>query len=446
MSDFNPGNLSVGSSGNQQSRPKAERVFMQVVSFDMPTDGYHHAVGHRVGRPDEEIEVRLTTVKERMKDWPGTNEEKITEQYVSGEFPRDTIAAKAKANTPLISFDEAYKVGTDDKGVTEYRAHWPKTMASSPEAETFTGLATIKLRDATSSGDGGRTPAQAYIEVLKGSVVLNKENIDAALERALSVKDDKNNARDPFAIMRVFHEGKQVAAPRLYPAKDVVKVFNQTLGENQSVRRSVDAPTTIERLMTPSKSYSTLDTEYKDVIRAVVAGIKGDAQPPQFASDDNAVRDMAKNYYYGAAQGALKVELVAAEKIDFGADSRKTYLNDKNRSHLAAYTLRETKGDSVRETPVFTDTVVAFHRYEDGEPFAVFASPVEMYPVTKTRSAMTKFADIPIDTLPMLNLPSLQKTKTAEAEQSAPAPIPAPPKPESTPPARIEEFDSSPSM
>ncbi|WP_240533929.1 hypothetical protein [Aeromonas veronii] len=44
--------------------------------------------------------------------------------------------------------------------------------------------------------------------------------------------------------------------------------------------------------------------------------------------------------------------MIAAEKIDFGADSRKTYLNDKDRPQLAAYTIKEAVDETrVRETP-----------------------------------------------------------------------------------------------
>ncbi|MDN4642371.1 hypothetical protein QCD70_19170, partial [Agreia sp. PsM10] len=75
----------------------------------------------------------------------------------------------------------------------------------------------IRLRDSTEGGEGGtRTKTQAYVELLRSSAKLSKDNADAVLSHALSIKDDQGRARDPIAIIRVFHDGKQVAAPRLY--------------------------------------------------------------------------------------------------------------------------------------------------------------------------------------------------------------------------------------
>jgi hypothetical protein len=423
MSNFDPNKLGGNGGGNKsQSKPFAERLFVAVESYETPSDGFHYAVGRRIDSPDEMVKVRLNTVKERLADWPGENEAKVTSQYVTGEFHRDSIADKAKAKVPLISFDEAYRVGVDDKGVAEYRAHWPKVMAVSPQAEAQVGLAHIKLRDA-SEDNGKRINAQAYVEVLKGSVVVNKDNVDEALGKALSTKDEEGRARDPLAIVRVFHDGKQVAAPRLYPERESTKVFDQTLGDHKEVFRKADADVTLGKLFSadPAPGFNQLNTDHKDLIRAVVAGVKGD-EAPKFATQDKDAGERALNFYYGAKTGALTIEVVAAEKIDFGPDSRKTYLNDKNRAHLSAYTLREPNGDFVRETPVFTNTAVAVQRHPDGEPFAVFASPTEMYPVTSKRTAMTKLADIPVDALPPLEL-SAKAAKTVEAP---PKPAPKP--------------------
>lgn len=440
MSSFDPNKLGGGGKGSGQSKPRAERLFVAVESFETPADGFHYAVGRRVDNPDEVVKVRLTTVSERVADWPDSNEAKVKEQYVTGEFHRDTIADKAKANIPLISFDEAYKVATNENGVTEYRAHWPKVMAANPQAETMMGLAHIKLRDSVEIEGGKRSNAQAYVEMLKGATIVNKDNIDAALTNALSIKDEQGRARDPIAIVRVFHEGKQVAAPRLYPDTEKTKVFDQALGDHKEVSRKVDAAATLGKLMEAKPGFSAVDTEYKDVIRAVIAGVKGDAEP-NYASQDQGVRDKVRNYYYGAQQGALTVEVVAAEKIDFGADSRKTYLNEKDRSHLAAYTIREPNGDYVRETPAFTNTVVAVHRHPDGEPYAVFASPTEMWP----KKAMMKLAEVPYEAIPRVEFGN-EAAKTVEAEKPAPAAAaPAAAEPEERQP-ETAGYDDGPSM
>lgn len=443
MSSFDPNKLGGGGKGSGQSKPRAERLFVAVESFETPADGFHYAVGRRVDNPDEVVKVRLTTVKERLGDWPNSNEAKVTEQYVSGEFHRDTIADKAKAKIPLISFDEAYKVGSNESGVTEYRAHWPTVMSTSPQTEVMMGLAHIKLRDSAEVEPGKRSNAQAYVELLKGATIVNKDNIDAALTNALSIKDEQGRARDPVAIVRVFHEGQQVTAKRLYPDSETAKVFDQTLGDHKEVWRKVDAAVTLGNLAQANPGFSPMDTVSKDVIRAVVAGIKGDAEP-KFASDDQKVRDDARNLYHGALQGALTVEVVSAEKIDFGADSRKTYLNMKDRSHLAAYTLREPNGEYVRETPTFTNTVVAVNRYPDGEPYAVFASPTVMYPVTKYDTAMTKLADVAYDAIPRVEFGN-DAAKAVEADKPAPAAAPAAAEPEERRP-ETAGYDDGPSM
>lgn len=418
MSSFDPSKLGGGGKGSGQSaKPRAERLFVAVESYDTPSDGFHYAVGRRVDNPDEVVRVRLTTINERLGDWPDLKEEKVKEQYVTGKFHRDTIADKAKDNIPLISFDEAFKVSTAENGVTEYRAHWPKVMATSPQAETVVGLAHIRLRDSVEADGGKRgSKAQAYVEMIKAATIVNKDNIDEALNRALSIKDDQGRARDPVAIIRVFYGDQQVAAPRLYPEMEKGKAFDQVLGGEKEILRKVDADATLGKLMEAKPGNSRMDTEYKDVIRAVVAGVKGDPEPA-IASADQQVRDRVRNYYHGAQQGALIVEVVSVEKIDFGADSGKTYLKEKDRSHLAAYTIREPNGDYVRESPGFTKTMVAFQRHPDGEPYAVFASPTEMWP----SKSMMKLADVPYEALPRTLERGNDAANAAEAAKPAPA-------------------------
>lgn len=401
---FDPTKLNTtrGAGQSQQSqRPRAERLFLVVKNYETPPDGFHYAVGHRVEAPNELIRVRLNTVAERVADWPTkADEAKVREQYVTGDKHRDTIADKAKANVPLISFDEAYAIGRSEDGVVEYRAHWPKVMSTSPEAEAMVGFGHIRLRDSTEGGEGGtRTKTQAYVELLRSSAKLSKDNADAVLSHALSIKDDQGRARDPIAIIRVFHDGKQVAAPRLYPERVATKKFDQALGGYKEVNTKADADVTLSKLMEGGKGFSAFDTEYRDVIRAVVSGVKG-LPEPEFFAENPAAKERARHYYFGAAQGALSVEVVAAEKIDFGADSRKTYLAEAGKSHLAAYTIEEQDGDNIKRTPGYASTVVAVHRYPDGEPYAVFASPVEMW----AKKGMEKLADMPADWLPPTDL------------------------------------------
>lgn len=430
MSSFDPSKLGQRSSGGQPNKgPRAERVFLVVESYETPAEGFHYAVGHKADKPDEQIKVRLNTVQERSADRPNENVDKIKAQYVTGENTRDSISDKAKAGITLISFDDARRVGKDENGVTEYRAHWPKTMSTNPEAEVMSGYAHVKLKEAGEYA-GRRSPAQAYVELMKSSAVVDKDGIDKVLSDALAIKDDQGRARDPLVVMRVMHEGKVVASPRVYPTTEPTKVFDQNLGEHKEVNRKVDADKTIDALMSAKPGNSDMANRQLDTARAIVAGLKG-MDEPKFNSPDEKVVDSIRNLYYGAKSGALQVEVIAAEKIDFGADSRKTYLNDKDRPQLAAYTIKEpvegASGLQVRESPGFTNTVVAVHRHPDGEPYAVFASPVQMYPKVQ------KLVDLPLN-------PATEPALAAEAKAAAAKPV----EPEPTPEPVTEDDDYAP--
>ncbi len=396
-SDFDPAMLSSRPAAAPKIR--SERLFVQVDRYDTPSDGFHFAVGHLIDNPQQEVRVRLNSVAERQADRPKESPEKIKAQYVSGDNTRDALADKAKNGVKLLSFDDAKLLSRDDAGVATYRAHWPKTMSTEPEAEPLWGFAHVRLREAFEV-DGKRVNAQAYVELLKGGAVVNKDNVDEALARSLAVKDDQGRARDPLVIVRVFHDGKQVAAPRLYADTESVKIFDQALGEHRDVPRKLDAAATIGNLMSAAPGRNDFETRQKDTIRAIVAGIKGE-EPPKIVTADPAVRDQITNLYRGAAQGKLTVEVVSAEKIDFGADSRKTYVADRERPQLAAYTISEERGDGRQsKTPGFTETMITIHRHEDGEPFAVFASPADLYP------RVLKMADLPMGAAPQMELSS----------------------------------------
>lgn len=408
--NFDPSKLGNTKGSTQSSKPRSERVFMTVESYQTPTDGFHYAVGRRADKPDEQIRVRLNTVNERAADRPNENVEKIKALYVTGENTRDSIAEKAKANVPFLSFDDARKISTVD-GVTEYRAHWPKTMSTAPQAEVVAGMAHIRLRDA-SEYEGKRTAAQAYVEMFKGSSVASADNIDTVLADALAIKDEQGRARDPLVILRVMHDGKQVAAPRIYPETTKTKIFDQGLGDFKEVPVKLDAAATIAKVMEGGPGRNDFETRQLDTARALIAGIKG-LDEPTFATTDDAIRGNIRNLFYGAQQGALQVEIVSAEKIDFGADSRKTYLADKNRPQLAAYEVREENGDNVKQTPGYTNTVVAMLRHPDGEPYAVFATPSAMYP------KVSKLVDLPLQAAPAKELANETVNDNAQPEPEA---------------------------
>lgn len=393
-SNFDPSK--VGQRGGDTPRstgPTSERLFLVVHDYETPADGFHYAVGHRAGQPDEVIKVRMNTVQERSVDRPKENVEKIKEQYLTGKNTRDSIADKAKAGIKLLSFDDARCLGRGESGITEYRAHWAKTMSTSPSAEVMAGMAHVRLKEATEY-NGQRKPAQAYVEMMRSSLMADSDNIDQALFNALTTKDDQGRARDPLLILRVVYEGEVISSPRLYPAREPSKFFDQNSGEFREVLKSVDADKTVSNLMSGNPSKSDIENLQLDTIRAVVSGIKGLDEPVFNFNKENVVNDL-RNIYYGIKEGAIQVEVIAAEKIDFGSDSSKTYLNDKSRPHLQVYSLKEQISDSqIRETAMYTDTVIAIHRHNDGEPYAVFASPEKMYP------EVTKLVDLPKNPAP----------------------------------------------
>lgn len=410
MSNFDPNKLNARTPRSGSRGPRPERIFMVVSSYETPESGFHFAVGHRADRPDEQVRVRLNTVAERVADRPNLSAEAVKAQYVTGENTRDDIQAKAKAGIKLIAFDDCRLLGKAD-GVAEYRAHWPKTIATQPDAELLSGKAHIRLREAQEHA-GGRVKAQAYVELIKGHAAPTAENIDQLLHDALTIKDDQGRARDPLMIMRVKHNNVVVGAPRLYPAMQATKVFDQAMGEEREIARPVDADKTLEELYSAKPGRNDYHNAQLDSVRALVAAIKGEGEPV-FNSSVPAAHDAARNLYWGLKEGHLQVEVISAEKIDFGADSRKTYLKDKDRPQLAAYTVKEPKDDqSFRESPGYTDTVIGVLRHEDGEPYAVYASPVQMYPKAY------KLADLRLAT----EAPAVEAQAEAQADAtSAPA-------------------------
>lgn len=388
---FNPDALNNKNSLNNtvSSAPKKERLIMVVENYETPESGFHYAVGHKFDDVDAKVRVRLNTVDERCKDRPKTDQNKIREQYVSGENTRDTIADKKKSNIKFISFDDSLLLAEKD-GVSEYRTHWGKTMSTDPTAEIISGVGHIRLRQPE---NGSERSAEAYIEFIKDAQPVVKKNIKQQLTSGLAIKDEQGRARDPFVIIRVGYQDKLVTTVRLFPATETKAIFDQNLGANKEIRTLVDSEKTIEHLLSGKPLSNSPTTAYidnqADTVRAVVAGLLG-RKEPTFNDPSNKERNL--NIYHGAKGGQLNFELISAEKIDFGIDSRKTYLNEKSRPHLAAYDIKSGEEGNEKQqfvTSGYTETVLAIHRHPDGEPYAVFASPKEMWPKTQVMKNLT---------------------------------------------------------
>jgi len=383
---FDPTKMGKQPASSQSKRgPRAQRLFILVDNYETPANGFHYAVGHEAGKPDSPVRVRLNTVNERQGDRPDVNVAKIEEQYVTGGNIRESIAQKKQADIKLLSFDDARLVSTNE-GVREFRAHWSKTMSTNPEAEVITGLAHIHLRE---GGQVGETfqKQQAYVEVVKTGREVGADIADR-LHAALSIQDAQGRARDPFAVVRVSFDGKVAASPRIYPSRETTKSFDQLRGESKDVTHAASADNTMAALLSGQPGRNDMENRSLDTIRAVVAGLQ-QGELPVLNSADETVRNDITNLYYGAKGGHLNVEVVGLEKIDFGPDSRKTYVTDRDKPQLAAYTIKEAAGDGkVRESNGFAQTVVTVMRHPDGEPYAVFASPSDMYPTMKKFNAL----------------------------------------------------------
>jgi hypothetical protein len=351
---------------------RPERLIIAVEEYLTPNDGFHYAVGHSVKNPSERVRVRLTTVDERIKDLPKADPDKITKQYRTGDNTRESVADKSKNGIKLISFDDSIKINSEN-GVTEYRAHWAKTMSTDPSAEVIFGTGHIRLRE-SENGTG-----QAYVEMVKGISVGTPENIDSIFHSALTIKDDQSRARDPFAAVRIIYKDNIVSTTRLYPATDKKTVFDNDMGRNKEINVPVDSDITLKKLLSGEPTASDFTNKQADTIRAVVAALKG-LDLPVFNTD---YATNAANIYHGVKGGQLKIEVISFEKMDFGPDSRKTYLKEKEvRPQLKAYDIISSAegGKENYQVAGYDQTVVAFQRHPDGEPYVVFASPEAMWP------------------------------------------------------------------
>lgn len=361
----------------RQRRVYDERVFMQVESFQLSrpgTGGEDWALGRSLLNPAEKLAVRLSTADERLVDMPKANEARLRNSYEGGEFRRETLAEKAAGKIKLIAFDGARSLGEVD-GVKQYRAHWPQTIAAKPEAEVTHGLGTINLFQPR---EGGAGRATAYAEFLRSATIVDGSNAREALESALANKDENGNARDGHAIMRVYHRGIEYATARVFPAREEAVMQDPLYGDSKTVRVPMEGAQSVQALLEGKQAgLANVDVQ-NDLARAVLAGLLDDEEPP--VSHEMEAKK-AENFFYGAKSGELTVEIVAAERIQFGPDSAKTALKEIENPKYAGYLVRtEVEGERTTTERGYGDTVVAFQRHPDGLPYAIYAAPVEHFP------------------------------------------------------------------
>lgn len=361
----------------REQRVYDERVFMQVERFQLSRDGGEHwAIGHSVTNPDQKVMVRLSTVDERMKDLPQANEAKLRQSYESGEFRRETLVEKAQSKIKLIAFDGARPLGENADGVKQYRAHWPQTMAAKPEAEVTAGVGTIVLYQPKEGSANNR--ADAYVEFLRTATQVDGSNVQQAMESALTPEDDQGHARDSHALVRVFYQGEEVATARVFPARAERVVTDPVYGDERKVMVPVDAASSFESLQQrQTTGIQTMDGN-NDLARAVIAGLMDADECPE----PNVMgKAQVENFFNGVKNGDLEVEVVSVERIKFGMDSAKTYLKDRENIKFANYQVKtEVEGQRPTFERGYGNTVVAFQRYPNGQPFAVYASPQENVP------------------------------------------------------------------
>ena len=364
----------------RERRAYDERVFMEVERFQLSRSGGDEwAVGRSITNPDERVMVRLSTVEERMTDLPLANEGRLRQSY-EGENRRETMAEKAQSKVRLIAFDGARSLGETEDGIKQYRAHWPQTMAAKPDAEVVAGLGSIVLYQPK---EGSGNKADAYVEFLRTATVTDGSNVQQAMEAALEINDKDGNARDAHALMRVFYNGEEVATARVFPAREKATVTDPMYGDEKTIMRPMNAANSFQALRdAKATGIQSMDAN-NDLARAIIAGLMGDDEPPKA----NAMEPhRIENFFHGAKGGDLNVEVVGVERIKFGVDSAKTYLKNlkdhngnDNRKFTDYLVKTESEGKTTTERG-YGNTVVAFQRYPNGQPYAVYASPQENLP------------------------------------------------------------------
>ena len=364
----------------RERRAYDERVFMEVERFQLSRSGGDEwAVGRSITNPDERVMVRLSTVEERMTDLPLANEGRLRQSY-EGENRRETMAEKAQSKVRLIAFDGARSLGETEDGIKQYRAHWPQTMAAKPDAEVVAGLGSIVLYQPK---EGSGNKADAYVEFLRTATVTDGSNVQQAMEAALEINDKDGNARDAHALMRVFYNGEEVATARVFPAREKAIVRDPVYGDEKPIMQPMDAASSFQALRdAKATGIQSMDAN-NDLARAIIAGLMGDDEPPKA----NVMEPhRIENFFHGAKGGDLDVEVVGVERIKFGVDSAKTYLKNlkdhngnDNRKFTDYLVKTESEGKTTTERG-YGNTVVAFQRYPNGQPYAVYASPQENLP------------------------------------------------------------------
>lgn len=357
-----------------------ERVFMEVERFQLSRNGGDEwAIGRSITNPDEKLMVRLSTVEERMTDLPLANEGRLRQSY-EGENRRETMAEKAQGKVRLIAFDGARPLGETEDGIKQYRAHWPQTMAAKPDAEVVAGLGSIVLYQPK---EGSGNKADAYVEFLRTATVTDGPNVKEAMEAALEISDKDGNARDAHALMRVFYNGEEVATARVFPAREKATVTDPMYGDEKTIMQPVNAESSFQALRNAKATGIQSMDANNDLARAIIAGLMGDDEPPKA----NVMSpERMENFFHGAKGGDLHVEVVGVERIKFGVDSAKTYLKNlkdhngnDNRKFTDYLVKTENEGKTITERG-YGNTVVAFQRYSNGQPYAVYASPQENLP------------------------------------------------------------------
>ena len=361
-----------------------ERVFVNVEKYALSRDGGQEwAIGRLVTNPDEKVKVRLSTVEERLADSPDRFTEARLRQQYEGENKRESMGDKAKGKIQYIAFDGARPLGVDEDGVKQYRAHWPETMAANPRAEVASGLGSIHLYDPPEGSPG---KAEAYVEFLRSATIVDGSNAKEAFESALSIKDDEGNARAPHAIVRVFYNGDEVAVARAFPAREEAMVTDPNYGDEKKVRVPVEGDASYNALIGGEPTGIDFIDGSNDLARAVIAGLRGDDEVPRA---NVMSQESVANFFHGAKNGDLTVEIVAAERIGFGSDSAKTYLRNRENPKFSSYFVTSEGDDGrLKKERGYGNTVVALQRYDNGQPYAIYASPQENWPQV---SPLSKF-------------------------------------------------------
>ena len=371
--------LFKSSSAVIRNRP-TERIMVQVTNYDLAkTTGFVSGVNLATGA---EIKVRLNSIEERLSDRPGQKRTAVENSYSTGSFKRESMVQKFQKKASVLQLDDC--VALNDGKNTEYRAHWPKTIATETQNVTVLHSNAVHLKLFKNNSDAGKD--LAFVEVVKPSVKLTAEICQEVLMNAFANVDENENPHRPVVLLDMRHNGTPIFdnVPRLYPSTVADSVYDDSIGGMKEIRVTADAKVSVDDLLSGNrKPADGREATHLDYFRAAIAAVLNEPMP-ELTSPSATVTDRAQQLYNLIEEGKVEVNIGSASIYNFGPQSAKTYLADADKKHLTAYSVsRKGPNDSTVNVSGYTEAYVSLGQFEDGTFYARDVVSVEPYPKAK---------------------------------------------------------------